>query len=244
MTNNRVMPEPYERLCRVYDAGWSEFTLQYVPFVEGFIRDHGLEQARVLDLACGTGVLALELARLGHTVHGIDSSPGMIRIAREKGAGVPGVTFVIGDMREFRTAQRYDVVTCTYDALNYIRRLPEVKRVIGNVAGALEPGGLFIFDVNTKVLYRHHAGETERREHNGEVFLQESRYNGSYKLATTLFSFADGECEMHQQRPYSYDELRPILERAGFSIVNVFSWFSGIPYSPQAPKVFYVAEKQ
>ena len=238
------MPEPYERLSRVYDAGWSDFTQQYVPFIQGFLCDRGLEKARILDLACGTGVLALGLAKLGHTVRGIDISPEMVRIARRKSAGVTGVSFEIGDMRDFKTGGQYDVATCTYDALNYIRRLPELKKVLRNIARALVPGGLFIFDVNSKILYQHHAGETERREYDGEVFLQESRYNGSYKLATTLFSFSDGACEIHQQRPYSYDELRPILEKAGFGIIHLFSWFSGIPYSPQSPKVFYVTEKQ
>ncbi len=238
------MPEPYERLSEVYDAGWSDFTLQYVPFIEGFIRERGLEKARVLDLACGTGVLAVEMAKLGHTVHGIDISARMIKAALRKSDRIPGLSFETGDIRELKITGRYDMVTCTFDALNYIRRLPEIKRIFGCVARVLEPGGLFIFDVNTKILYQHQAGDVEQRQLNGEVVLQESRYNGSYKLATTLFSFPDGECEIHQQRPYSYDELRPLLEKAGFSIIHLFSWFSGIPYSPQSPKVFYVAERQ
>jgi len=62
-------------------------------------------------------------------------------------------------------------------------------------------------------------------------------------VATTAFSFSDGTYEIHKQRPYDFDELNPLLKRAGFRVLHLFSWFDKLPYSSNTPKLFCVAEK-
>ena len=75
------MIKPYERLSKVYDFGWADFSKQYIVLINELFSEHGITQATILDIACGTGTLAIELAQSGHVVRGIDSSPEMIRIA-------------------------------------------------------------------------------------------------------------------------------------------------------------------
>ena len=85
----------YERLSDVYDLDWGSWSYQYVDVVKRQLRTMGIAKARILDLACGTGSLALELVGLGHTVLGVDISPNMIKVARLKADGVAAVDFKI-----------------------------------------------------------------------------------------------------------------------------------------------------
>lgn len=235
---------PYERLSRVYDAGWGDFSIQYVDLINELLRERGLALARILDLACGTGILAVELAQCGHTVHGIDISPQMIGIAKSRSVGLPNLAFDIQDMVCFNVGGKFDLVTCTYDSINYIRRLSDLRKILSGVTSVLHKQGLFIFDSNTKELYLSHSNETQKRELNGQSFIQHCSYNSTRNVATTVFSFSNGTYEIHKQRPYGYDELFPLLKRVGFKVVHLFSWFERIPYAAKTPKLFCVAEKQ
>jgi 2-polyprenyl-3-methyl-5-hydroxy-6-metoxy-1,4-benzoquinol methylase len=236
------MTEPYQALSRVYDAGWSDFSLQYAPVVTDLLETRGIRHARVLDLGCGTGLLALALARAGHTVRGVDASLPMLRLARRAARGVPGVSFVRGDLLDPQPGGPYDVVVCAYDALNYLRRLADVKKLFRQVAAVLKPGGLFLFDSATVVMYSRQRG-TSARDVDGLTLLETTAYDARYKLATTPFSFPDGTYEVHRQRPYSFDELSPLLEAAGLRVIDHSSWFSRLPATPGSPKIFVIAEK-
>lgn len=238
------MKKPYQSLSRVYDAGWADFAIQYAPLVNGLLEERGIFPARILDLACGTGVLAHALAGSGHSVLGIDSSAEMLKIARSKAPGTGKLRFVSGDILDPPPGQGFDVITCTFDSINYLRRLNDLKKLFRHVSSALNEKGLFLFDSNTIVIYLHQAGITEQREVNGETVLVETGWDARYKLGTTTFSFPDGSYEIHRQRPYSYDELSPRLEKAGLRVIERFSWFSRLPYANGAPKVFIIAEKE
>ena len=147
-------------------------------------------------------------------------------------------------MIRFDIDGKFDLVTCTFDSINYIRKLSDLRKMLFRVASVLNKQGLFIFDSNTKELYLSHADETQKRELNGQSFIQHCKYNSARNLATTVFSFSDGTYEVHKQRPYGYDELVPLLTRAGFKVVHLFSWFEKMPYAKKTPKLFCVAEKQ
>jgi len=241
--NNTSMLKSYERLSRFYDAGWGDFAIHYVSLIKELLRERYTAKAQILDLACGTGILALELARCGHTVHGIDISPEMIDIAKKKATGLPDLSFAVRDMTAFSLDSKFDMVTCTYDSINYLRLLRDVRKLLYNVASVLNDGGLFIFDSNTKYLYMKHADELTKREINGEEFIHRCKYTTRGNVAVTAFSFSDGTYEIHRQRPYSYDELHPLLNNARFRVLQLFSWFEHIPYSSDSPKFFCVAEK-
>ena len=239
------MMKPYERLSQVYDTGWGDFSEQYFGWINELLRERGLVQAKVLDLACGTGILALDLAKCGHVVRGIDISPEMISKAKAKAkaAGLSNISFEVQDIIRFEVDGMFDCVMCTFDSINYIRKLPDLRKMITRVASALHEGGLFIFDSNTKRLYQSHSNETLKRELNSEQFIENCSYNSTRNVATTTFSFSDGTYEIHKQRPYDYDVLNPLLRDVGLRIIRLFSWFDIIPYSPETAKLFCIAEK-
>ena len=237
------MMKPYERLSKVYDLGWGDFSKQYIDLINELFSERGIRRATILDIACGTGTLAIELAKYGHVVHGIDSSPEMIRIAKSKSTGLPNLSFDIQDMVRFNVDGEFDLVTCTFDSINYILKLRDLREFLFRVASVLCKAGLFIFDSNTSHLYRSHAGETQKRELNGQSFVQHCSYDSKRNEASIAFSFSDGTYEVHRQRAYDYDELEPLLYHAGLNVIHLYSWFDKIPYSSNTPKLFCVAEK-
>jgi SAM-dependent methyltransferase len=153
---------PKNRRARPYDVFAEHFDASYQDWRRSPIRLYGpilaapLASAKtVCDLACGTGLLASELARRGYQVYAVDRHPAMLARARERAARTPHFRVVRGDMRTFRLPQKVDVVTCFFDSLNHLERRGELRRVFRAVASCLRPGGAFVFDLNTEAGVAH-----------------------------------------------------------------------------------------
>lgn len=106
------------------------------------------------DLACGSGSLSEALARLGYDVIGVDNSPAMLSAAMDKKmqSGLP-IQYLCQDMRELDMFGTIDVTVCTLDSLNHLETLADWQKVFDKVSLFAQPGGLFLFDMNT--LYKH-----------------------------------------------------------------------------------------
>ncbi len=131
--------------CKVYN----EFGWNYYPEAFGEQLLLWLERNRVpvktsMDLACGTGILCEILHKQGIEASGMDFSAGMIEIARGNN---PEIHYDVADMITYRPDKRFDLVTCTGDAVNHIAALSDVEKIFQNVYGYLEKGGYFIFDL-------------------------------------------------------------------------------------------------
>jgi len=233
----------YERLSRVYDLDWGRFAEQYLSLVDRTLDECGVNQARILDLACGTGVLAISLGCQGHIVHGIDISPDMVTVAKAKGVGKPNVSFEVGDMTRFRVQDEYDLITCTFDSLNYVLNVDDLEAMFIRVAASLKRSGRFVFDSNTRQLYISIGEGSEKKELGGQPFVQKWGYDPVRNEATTTFEFADGSKEIHRQRPYDLSELGPVLTEAGLRAVETWSRFDRSPYDTRSPRLFCVAKK-
>ncbi|MFC2044946.1 class I SAM-dependent DNA methyltransferase [Chloroflexota bacterium] len=234
----------YERLSQVYDSHWGDFSGQYIDWINRLLIERGVVQGKILDLACGTGTLALGLAHFGHIVHGIDISVEMIERARVKSAGLSNISFDIQDMVQFKADGMFNLVVCSFDSINYLRKSNHVRKMLSRVASTLDENGLFIFDSNTKIMYQSYSKETIILELDGQAVIQHCRYDSVRKEAMTMFSFLDGTYEIHRQRPYDYDEILPFLIAAELYTVCLFSWFDVIPYTSKTAKLFCVAEKR
>jgi SAM-dependent methyltransferase len=234
----------YERLSQVYDCDWGQFSRKYLTLITQLLEDRGIARAEILDLACGTGTLALELAKLGHRVLGVDVSPHMIEKARSKAMALSHVSFQVQDMRRFVSEGKFDLCACTFDSINYLLTAGDVKETFGRIGAALKQSGLFIFDSNTDRLYTNRHKETHSRELGGESFVQKCIYDPSKTEATTVFEFSDGAVEVHKQRPYDLTQLEPLLADAGMRVAATFGDFDKRPYDPETERLFCIAEKQ
>lgn len=234
---------PYSRLSEFYDVGWGDFAESSRRFVATTLEGHGIHAGRVLELACGTGILAIHLSRAGHTVLGIDRSPEMVALATAKGIDADGVEFRVADMRKPNLATRFDAVICLFDSINYLTELTDVESTIALVSSVLNRGGVFIFDFNRPLIYSAYNGDIVRRRVEDGVLLQELDYDESCRTARTVFRFPDGDVETHVQRAYELDEIEPLLVAADLEVKACFSDFSRRAVSSVSERLICVCQK-
>ena len=131
--------------CRLYNEfGWNEYPWVFAGQLLEWLALKGIPARRALDLGCGTGVLCKMLSDHGIRTLGVDLSEDMVALAREQ---FPGLAFEAGNMVTYRPKERFDLVTCTGDALNHLFSLDDMAAVFRNVHDALDPGGWFVFDL-------------------------------------------------------------------------------------------------
>ena len=131
--------------CKVYN----EFGWNYYPEIFGeqllqWLKRRNFTPKNSLDLGCGTGVLCRILQGEGIQAAGMDFSSGMIDIARQDSPEIP---YEVADMITYRPEKKFDLVTCTGDALNHIRELNDIQKIFQNVYAYTSAGGYFIFDI-------------------------------------------------------------------------------------------------
>ena len=97
----------------------------------------------LLDVGCGTGGHLLHLAR-GYTVEGVDASPGMLAVARRKLP--PGTPLHHAQMQTLALGRRFDVVTCLFSGIGYVRSVDELDRAVAAMAEHLAPGGVLVVE--------------------------------------------------------------------------------------------------
>ncbi|HID74131.1 MAG TPA: class I SAM-dependent methyltransferase [Thermoplasmata archaeon] len=225
------MERIYEGFAGIYAAGpYPEFSRRIagaLPAVLGFL---GHEVRTVLDLCCGEGTFAVEMARQGMEVTGVDRSPAMLELARRRAddAGV-GVRFVETDVREIRFDGEFDLVSCWYDSLNYLPDIDDLGRAFDGVGRALRPGGLFMFDMNTieglAVRWQQHPSyeiqdtdrifEVHRTSFDHETRTATLRITGFVRDPDGRWRRID---ETHRERGYTITEISSALERAGLRV--------------------------
>jgi SAM-dependent methyltransferase len=235
---------PYSKLAAHYDLGWGDFAESSQAFVSGTLSEYGVKSGRILELACGTGILAVHLARSGYEVVGTDLSPEMVAIAAEKGRYVAGVEFAVADMRDFDLVPGFDAALCMFDSLNYLLTLEDVSETLKSVSSVLQKSGVFIFDFNRSLIYSAHNGETLKRQTEAGILLMDLHYEVTRRIARTVFRFPDGDVETHIQRAYELDEIEPLLTAVRFSIKACFSDFARRPVSSATERLICVCQKR
>ncbi|MDO4634260.1 MAG: class I SAM-dependent methyltransferase, partial [Eubacteriales bacterium] len=135
----------YYLFCEIYNQfGWNYFPEAFATQLLTWLEQHDREVHASLDLGCGTGVLCRILHEHGIRSQGMDFSSGMIEIASREN---PEIRFECADMITYQPGSRFDLVTCTGDALNHIFAIEDIERIFQNVYSCLNDGGLFIFDI-------------------------------------------------------------------------------------------------
>lgn len=131
--------------CKVYNEfGWNYYPEAFGEALLVWLERKGLKPDKALDLACGTGVLCRILHQNGMQCRGMDFSSGMIDIARQESEGID---YDVADMTVYRPEEKFDLVTCTGDAVNHIMALSDVEKIFRNVYYYLNEGGWFVFDL-------------------------------------------------------------------------------------------------
>ena len=221
----------------------------WVDYLEQLFRQFGASPHSVLDLATGTGQVALILARRGYQVTGVDISEAMLEVAREKSrkAGLE-IAWLRQDAAALDLpARSFDAVVCLYDSLNYLTEPQQLAACFSGVRRCLRPQGIFIFDLNTRARTRGRTLHPVRHLAPQLRYRWKSKYNRKTGLARVDMQFwvPGGERfdETHYQRAYPMDEVLAMLEGARFSIRGAYEAYTLLPPGPLSSRIFYVARR-
>ncbi len=245
--------EAYTGFAEVYDL-----FMDNVPYEEwsryliSLLQEYGILEGLVLELGCGTGKMTRLLAQAGYDMIGVDSSQEMLQVAREQEWDI---LYLHQDMREFELYGTVRAVVCVCDSLNYILEEEDLLAVFSLVNNYLDPGGVFIFDMNTLYKYREILGESticENREEGSfiwENFYDDKEQVNQYDL-TLFIREQDAQDlyrkyeETHFQRGYELQKVRRLLEQSGMEFVAMYDAFTREPVKAQSERVYVIAREK
>lgn len=245
--------DPYTVLARFYDDIMAGVSYQdWTCYIEGLLERHQSPGKGILDLACGTGSVSFLLAQRGYQVLGLDLSWHMIQEAEKKNTEFL-VTFLQGDMRSFHLPEKVDAIISLYDSVNYMLQEEDLYQVFHSCYEALNPGGLFIFDVNTRDRLRQVKPGTCLYEGDGYYcFWKDILYPQPliWQVDLTFFVQEEGGFyskyeETHRERAYSQAVLSRILQEVGFSIPAIYRdyTFSQVQDGEFCARYFFVGKR-
>lgn len=202
---------------------------------------------QVLDVPCGVGRHAVELANRGFDVTAVDATAAYLETARERAREAAAeAEFVHEDMREFRRRASYDLVLNLYTSFGYFADRDEDERTARNFHASLKPGGALVMDLTSKELLARDFEERTWDERNGAYVLEEHNVTDDWTwMENRWIVVDDGETREFEvsHRLYSAAELRELLERVGFGEVSVYGDFAGSNYDETAERMVVVARK-
>jgi len=206
--------------CKVYNEfGWNYFPEAFGEQLLVWLRQNGINVQTSLDLACGTGILCEILHKNGIQASGMDFSEGMIAIARESN---PDIDYEVADMIRYRPEKRFDLVTCTGDALNHIMDLKDVEQIFQNVYGYLNEGGYFIFDIlNEKEVPAKEPIPLDFSDTVKAWFTITQDSKGTINLNTTVYE--NGQLQFEENITETVHEpevICELLRRSGFHVLK------------------------
>lgn len=242
----------YEALAVSYDRLTNDVDYPAtVRFYNEILVREGLRPRTAVDLACGTGSVSVLLAQMGLHVTGVDMSEEMLTVASQKAQELADPPrFVCQRLERLSLPRGVDLAVCALDSLDYITEPETCRQAIKRVYKALNPGGIFIFDVNTP---------EKLRAMDGQVFLDEDDdvycvWRGEFDEVENICSYGmdlfqrKGEVwersfEEHREYAYSAEQLVDYLKEAGFSHIGVYADREFCAPRPNEQRIYLKARK-
>jgi SAM-dependent methyltransferase len=178
----------------------------------------------VLDLCCGTGLLASELIAWGYRIVGVDASDAMLARARERLG--PDVTLSCMTLPELTGEEVFDAAVCTLDGFNYLTP-DELRRTMAAVAMRLRPAGWFVFDLHTdRMMSFTISNSVVAGESSGSGYVISSTVDPDARTCDTTIELTrprmcDSFSEQHRQYFHTDADVRASLQAAGFAVTAV-----------------------
>lgn len=246
--------EPYSGFASVYDLFMDNVPYdEWADYVQKLLKKFHIEEGLLLELGCGTGSMTRRLADRGFDMIGIDNSEEMLSVARDKSSEGYDILYLCQDMREFELYGTVAAVVSVCDSMNYILTDEELLQVFRLVNNYLDPGGLFIFDLDTQYMYQEVLGDQTIAENREEgSFIWENTYyeEGQMNEVTlTIFVPETGELyrryeEVHYRRAYSLERVKQLLEEAGMEFVAVYDMLTEEKPKADSERVYVIAREK
>ena len=218
----------YDSIARLYDP-WSVSVTEDVRF---YVEEAQWAGSPVVELAVGTGRIAVPTAAAGIRVIGVDSSPGMLEVCRER-AELAGVAELLdlrlGELEAPPVDERVGLVTCPFRSFLHLLDDGARVRALREARQLLVPGGRLVFDVFAPGA--EDIADTHGRWLEREPGIFERADWDSRARTLTLSVRGDSGATTFTLAWLSTEEWRELLERAGFQVLGCFGWFDRRPYA-------------
>ncbi len=213
-----------KEFATVYNDRWPFWGPKMWPFLIQVVAKRKPDARNWLDLCCGTGSLLEFICEHGFSAVGLDISPHQLKYAKEN---APEATFVRADVRDFSLPDKFDVVTCLFDSLNYLTTKKDLYRAFRRARRHLSTNGVFAFDMNTFDGLRKRWCRTSVIREPGRIIIVETSFDEKKALGRCLITgfLKEGRLyrqfeEEHIERGYTPEEIDQLLQRAGFAFTK------------------------
>lgn len=250
----KTQSERYENFAAVYDLfmdnidydAWSQYLVQK-------LQSQGICEGIVCELGCGTGSMTERLSAAGYDMIGIDASLEMLEAAQEKlytTSAHPDILYLHQDMRSFELYGTVAAVVSVCDSMNYITEEDDLLQVFRLADNYLDPGGIFLFDMNMEAKYNGIGNSTIAENREEGSFIWENEYDPETRLNTyalTLF-LPEGDYyqkyeELHVQRAYSVETVECLLKEAGLEVLGHWEAFTDKEVTETSERVYFLARE-
>jgi SAM-dependent methyltransferase len=226
-------PSPYDPIAGLYDP-WSASVTEDVEF---YVEEARVSGGPVVELACGTGRIAVPVAKAGIAVIGVDASAGMLEVARDY-ARAEGVELDLrrGDMRDPPVTERVPLVLIPFRSLLHMMTDADRLGALRAARALLVPGGRLVFDVFAPS--REDVEDTHGRWLEREPGIFERADWDEDERTLTLSVRRGEEASTMQLAWQSPGEWRLFLDLAGFDVVSEWGWFDRRPFAGGEDVIF------
>ncbi len=246
------VPGIYRSIAQFYDRLQDIDYKSMAGFIETLFDEYSIKPETVADLGCGTGRFCIEMCARGFDMIGVDISADMLSFAKasavEKGMDI---LFINQDISELDLYGTVDAAVCLVDVINHITRLDKLKEVFRLVHNYLNPGGVFIFDVNTDYKLREVLGNNVFYSIDDDIaYIWQCRFNspGISESDITVFAKTGSMYERFDgkilERAYSGGLLKEYIAHAGLLYLGTFDGETFKKPGKRSQRVFYVCRKE
>jgi ubiquinone/menaquinone biosynthesis C-methylase UbiE len=246
----------YKDFVEVYRQGWyANHSLDIATIFPCLLADLGIQPTSLVDIACGMGDFAIEMAKSGIDTTGVDFSTQMLAIAKEKSIlEKVSVTWLHQDMSKLKLKKKVDLATSWFDSLNYLIKWEDLLATFYSVNQALKDGGYFIFDMNTRfgLIENWNRFPCYVPQDTSKCFeVHQPSFDYEKNIASLkITAFLKEEegwkriQETHQERGYTLEEIRRIFQELGFLELHCFgSLVDRTPLKEDSGRVYFVLQK-
>ena len=236
----------YDRLMKDVDYG------KWADYIEGLFKRNDSKPSMILDLGCGTGSFCIEMAERGYEMIGVDLSPEMLSCAKAKALEKKlDVLYLNQDITRFELYGTVDAIVCLMDSLNYITYKNDIKRVFNLVNNYLNPGGLFIFDLNSRYKLEYILGDNVFYSNESDVaYIWQNSFDKAKSICRfdlTFFVENNGVYkrfdEEHYERAYDVGEMRKMIHSAGLEFSSAYHEFDFKAPMKSTERIFFICRK-
>lgn len=243
----------YTDFAQIYDKLQDIDYYSFVEYYEKLFKHFNIRPKYILDIGCGSGSITIPLSRRGYAVTGIDISEEMLALAAEKAESESlNILFLNQDMTELELIETVDAAVCALDGVNYLTNDEDLKRLFTGIAKYLNPGGIFIFDLNSEYKMKHVLDENTFVYDEDDAFcVWSSSYDSDDKICSFFLDFfikaenglyKRGE-EYQEERAYSSAEIKSAAEEAELELAAVYDDRSLDNAHLKSERIFYVLRK-